>query len=105
MARKLTKKLVNYWNDLFQNNSNKSEDLINLKYILLNGKDTNDSIKLFLELKKDFEDILNERKFKAIAEKNIIDSYDQKKPSLGYSTVKDDVFNHPIKNENYAVSR
>ncbi len=69
-----------------------------MKLILFRDKNTAQSINLFLELKRDFEEELSKRKLEAINENATVDTYFKPKPHLRYTTVKDVVFSHPIQN-------
>lgn len=90
-------RLTNYFNILF-NVKNQNENLQDLKSIIFSDKTTAQSINLFLELKRDFEEELSKRKLEAINENNNVSNYFNKRASLPYTTVKDAVFNQPIQN-------
>ena len=90
-------RLTNYFNILF-NVKNQSENLQDLKIIIFRDKTTAESINLFLELKRDFEEELSKRKLEAINENNNVNSYFNRRANLPYTTVKDAVFNQPIQN-------
>jgi hypothetical protein len=90
-------RIQTYLNILF-NVKGINENLQDLKAILFTDKTTAESINLFLELKRDFEEELSKRKLEAILENNYVDSYFKPKPSLRFTTVKDVVFSEPIKN-------
>jgi len=90
-------RLTNYFNILF-NVKNQSENLQDLKAIIFRDKTTAESINLFLELKRDFEEELSKRKLEAINENNNVSSYFNRRANLPYTTVKDAVFNQPIQN-------
>ena len=90
-------RLTNYFNILF-NVKNQSENLQDLKAIIFRDKTTAESINLFLELKRDFEEELSKRKLEAINENNNVSNYFNRRANLPYTTVKDAVFNQPIQN-------
>jgi hypothetical protein len=90
-------RLTNYWNILTGVKS-QNENLQDLKFIIFRDKSTAESINLFLELKRDFEEELSKRKLEAIQENNSVCSYFNRKANLPYTTVKDAVFNQPIQN-------
>ncbi|MFY7939226.1 MAG: hypothetical protein ACOVOQ_17745 [Flavobacterium sp.] len=90
-------RLTNYWN-ILTGVKNQSEELADLKLILFRDKNTAQSINLFLELKRDFEEELSKRKLQAINENNNVSNYFNRRTSLPYTTVKDTVFSHPIQN-------
>lgn len=90
-------RLTNYFNILF-NVKNQNENLQDLKSIIFSDKTTSQSINLFLELKRDFEEELSKRKLEAINENNNVSSYFNRRANLPYTTVKDAVFNQPIQN-------
>ena len=90
-------RLTNYFNILF-NVKNQSENLQDLKAIIFTDKTTAESINLFLELKRDFEEELSKRKLEAINENNNVTSYFNRRANLPYTTVKDAVYNELIKN-------
>jgi len=90
-------RLTNYWN-ILAGVKNQSQELLDLKLILFRDKNTAQSINLFLELKRDFEEELSKRKLEAINENNNVSNYFNKRASLPYTTVKDAVFSQPIQN-------
>jgi hypothetical protein len=90
-------RLTNYWN-ILTGVKNQNEELADLKIILFRDKTTAQSINLFLELKRDFEEELSKRKLEAIQENNSVCSYFNRRASLPYTTVKDTIFSHPIQN-------
>lgn len=90
-------RLTNYWN-ILTGLKNQEEELTDLKIILFRDKSTAESINLFLELKRDFEEELSKRKLDAINENNNVTSYFNKRANLPYTTVKDAVFQQPIQN-------
>jgi hypothetical protein len=90
-------RLTNYWN-ILTGIKNQNENLQDLKIILFRDKTTAESINLFMELKRDFEEELSKRKLEAINENNNVSNYFNKRASLPYTTVKDVVFSHPIQN-------
>ena len=90
-------RLINYWN-ILTGVKNQSEELQDLKIIIFRDKTTSQSINLFLELKRDFEEELSKRKLEAINENNNVSSYFNRRANLPYTTVKDAVFNQPIQN-------
>ena len=90
-------RLTNYWN-ILTGVKNQSQEISDLKIILFRDKNTAQSINLFLELKRDFEEELSKRKLEAINENATVDTYFNKRASLPYTTVKDVVFSHPIQN-------
>jgi len=90
-------RLTNYWS-ILTGVKNQSQELLDLKLILFRDKNTAQSINLFLELKRDFEEELSKRKLEAINENNNVNNYFNKRASLPYTTVKDVVFSHPIQN-------
>jgi hypothetical protein len=90
-------RLTNYFNILF-NVKNQSQELLDLKLILFRDKNTAQSINLFLELKRDFEEELSKRKLEAINENNNVNNYFNRRANLPYTTVKDTVFQQPIQN-------
>ena len=90
-------RLTNYWN-ILTGVKNQSEELTDLKIILFRDKTTAQSINLFLELKRDFEEELSKRKLEAINENNNVSNYFNSRTSLPYTTVKDAVFQQPIQN-------
>lgn len=90
-------RLTNYLNFL-TGVKNQNENLQDLKIIIFRDKTTAESINLFLELKRDFEEELSKRKLEAINENNNVSSYFNRRANLPYTTVKDAVFNQPISN-------
>lgn len=90
-------RLTNYWN-ILTGLKNQSQELTDLKIILFRDKTTAQSINLFLELKRDFEEELSKRKLEAINENNNVSNYFNKRANLPYTTVKDAVFQQPIQN-------
>lgn len=90
-------RLTNYWN-ILTGLKNQSQEVEDLKIILFRDKTTAQSINLFLELKRDFEEELSKRKLEAINENNNVSSYFNRRASLPYTTVKDTVFQQPIQN-------
>jgi hypothetical protein len=90
-------RLTNYWNILTGVKS-QNEKLQDLKFIIFRDKTTAESINLFLELKRDFEEELSKRKLEAINENNNVSNYFNRRASLPYTTVKDTVFSQPIQN-------
>jgi hypothetical protein len=90
-------RLTTYWNFL-TGVKNQNENLQDLKFIIFRDKTTAESINLFLELKRDFEEELSKRKLEAINENNNVSNYFNRRASLPYTTVKDAVFNQPIQN-------
>ena len=90
-------RLTNYWN-ILTGVKNQSQEVADLKIILFRDKTTAQSINLFLELKRDFEEELSKRKLEAINENNNVSSYFNRRAALPYTTVKDTVFNQPISN-------
>ena len=90
-------RIINYWN-ILTGVKNQSDNLRDLKITLFRDKTTAQSINLFLELKRDFEEELSKRKLEAINENNNVSNYFNKRASLPYTTVKDVVFSHPIQN-------
>jgi hypothetical protein len=90
-------RLTNYWNILTGVKS-QNENLQDLKLILFRDKNTSQSINLFLELKRDFEEELSKRKLEAINENATVDTYFKPKPHLRYTTVNDAVYNELIQN-------
>ena len=90
-------RLTNYWK-ILTGLKNQSEELTDLKIILFRDKTTSQSINLFLELKRDFEEELSKRKLEAINENATVDSYFKPKPRLDYTNVKDPIFSLPIQN-------
>ena len=90
-------RITNYWN-ILTGVKNQSDNLRDLKITLFRDKTTAQSINLFLELKRDFEEELSKRKLEAINENNNVSNYFNKRASLPYTTVKDVVFSHPIQN-------
>lgn len=90
-------RLTNYWN-ILTGVKNQLENLQDLKAIIFTDKTTAESINLFLELKRDFEEELSKRKLEAINENNNVSSYFNRRASLPYTTVKDTVFQQPIQN-------
>jgi hypothetical protein len=93
----MKKRITNYWN-ILAGVKNQSEELADLKIILFRDKTTAQSINLFLELKRDFEEELSKRKLEAINENNNVSNYFNRRASLPYTTVKDTVFQQPIQN-------
>jgi hypothetical protein len=93
----MTKYLKTYWR-FFLNLESQQDNLQSLKSILFADKTTAESINLFLELKRDFEEELSKRKVEAIQENNSVNNYFRSRASLPYTTVKDAVFNEPIQN-------
>jgi hypothetical protein len=89
-------RVTKYFNILFCI-KNQNENLQDLKIIIFRDKTTSQSINLFLQLKKEFEDELTKRKTKAIQENNNVVSYFNRKSNLPYTTVNDAVFNELIK--------
>ncbi len=89
-------RLTNYFNIIF-NVKNHNENLDDLKHIIFNEKTTAQSIALFLDFKRDFEEELSKRKTKAINENNYVDGYFRPRPKLNYTTVKDSIFNEKVK--------
>lgn len=90
-------RLTNYWN-ILTGVKNQSENLQDLKIIIFRDKTTAESINLFLELKRDFEEELSKRKLEAINENNNVSNYFNRRANLPYTTVKDSVYNELIKN-------
>jgi len=90
-------RLTTYWNILTGVKS-QNENLQDLKFIIFRDKTTAESINLFLELKRDFEEELSKRKLEAINENNNVSNYFNRRASLPYTTVKDSVYNELIKN-------
>ena len=90
-------RLTNYWN-ILTGVKNQLENLQDLKAIIFTDKTTAESINLFLELKRDFEEELSKRKLEAINENNNVSSYFNRRANLPYTTVKDTVFQQPIQN-------
>jgi hypothetical protein len=90
-------RLTNYWN-IITGVKNQNEELADLKIILFRDKTTAQSINLFLELKRDFEEELSKRKLEAIQENNNVSNYFNRRAALPYTTVNDAVFSHPIQN-------
>lgn len=90
-------RLTNYWN-ILTGLKNQSQELTDLKIILFRDKTTAQSINLFLELKRDFEEELSKRKLEAINENNNVSNYFNRRANLPYTTVKDTVFQQPIHN-------
>lgn len=90
-------RLTTYWNFLTGVKS-QSEELQDLKIIIFRDKTTAESINLFLELKRDFEEELSKRKLEAIQENNSVCSYFNRRANLPYTTVNDAVYNELIKN-------
>ena len=90
-------RLTNYWN-ILTGVKNQSQEVSDLKIILFRDKTTAQSINLFLELKRDFEEELSKRKLKAINENNNVNNYFNRRANLPYTTVKDTVFQQPIQN-------
>jgi ABC-type uncharacterized transport system substrate-binding protein len=90
-------RLTNYWN-ILTGIKNQNENLQDLKIILFRDKTTAESINLFMELKRDFEEELSKRKLEAINENININDYFNSRASLPYTTVKDAVFQEPIQN-------
>jgi hypothetical protein len=90
-------RIQTYINILF-NVKGINENLQDLKAILFTDKTTAESINLFLELKRDFEEELSKRKLEAILENNNVSNYFNRRVSLPYTTVKDTVFQQPIQN-------
>jgi hypothetical protein len=90
-------RIQTYLNILF-NVKGENENLQDLKAILFTDKTTAESINLFLELKRDFEEELSKRKLEAILENNNVSNYFNRRVSLPYTTVKDTVFQQPIQN-------
>lgn len=90
-------RITNYFNILF-NVKNQSQEVADLKIILFRDKTTAQSINLFLELKRDFEEELSKRKLEAINENNNVSNYFNRRANLPYTTVKDAVFQQPIHN-------
>ena len=90
-------RITNYWN-ILTGVKNQSEELTDLKIILFRDKTTAQSINLFLELKRDFEEELSKRKLEAINENNNVSNYFNRRASLPYTTVKDSVYNELIQN-------
>jgi hypothetical protein len=84
--------------NIFFNVKGINENLQDLKAILFTDKTTAESINLFLELKRDFEEELSKRKLEAINENNNVSNYFNRRVSLPYTTVKDSVFQEPIQN-------
>lgn len=90
-------RLTNYWN-ILTGLKNQSQEVADLKIILFRDKTTEQSINLFLELKRDFEEELSKRKLEAINENNNVSNYFNRRANLPYTTVKDTVFQQPIQN-------
>ena len=90
-------RLTNYWN-ILTGLKNQSQEVADLKIILFRDKTTAQSINLFLELKRDFEEELSKRKLEAINENNNVSNYFNRRANLPYTTVKDTVFQQPIHN-------
>jgi hypothetical protein len=90
-------RITNYWN-ILTGIKNQNENLQDLKIILFRDKTTAESINLFMELKRDFEEELSKRKLEAINENNTVRAYFNSRASLPYTTVKDAVFQEPIQN-------
>lgn len=90
-------RIINYWN-ILTGVKNQSDNLRDLKITLFRDKTTAQSINLFLELKRDFEEELSKRKLEAINENATVDTYFKPKPHLRYTTVNDAVYNELIKN-------
>lgn len=90
-------RLTNYWN-ILTGVKNQLQEVADLKIILFRDKTTAQSINLFLELKRDFEEELSKRKLEAINENNNVSNYFNRRANLPYTTVKDTVFQQPIHN-------
>jgi hypothetical protein len=90
-------RITNYWN-ILTGVKNQSQEVADLKIILFRDKTTAQSINLFLELKRDFEEELSKRKLEAINENNNVSNYFNRRANLPYTTVKDTVFQEPIQN-------
>ena len=90
-------RITNYWN-ILTGVKNQLQEVADLKIILFRDKTTAQSINLFLELKRDFEEELSKRKLEAINENNNVNSYFNRRANLPYTTVKDAVFNQSIQN-------
>jgi hypothetical protein len=89
-------RITKYFNILFCTKS-QNENLQDLKIIIFRDKTTSQSINLFLQLKKEFEDELIKRKTKAIQENTNVVSYFNRKQNLPYTTVNDSVYKELIK--------
>lgn len=90
-------RITNYWN-ILTGVKNQLQEVADLKIILFRDKTTAQSINLFLELKRDFEEELSKRKLEAINENNNVSNYFNRRANLPYTTVKDTVFQQPIHN-------
>ena len=90
-------RITNYWN-ILTGVKNQLQEVADLKIILFRDKTTAQSINLFLELKRDFEEELSKRKLEAINENNNVSNYFNRRANLPYTTVKDTVFQQPIQN-------
>lgn len=90
-------RITNYWN-ILTGLKNQSQEVADLKIILFRDKTTAQSINLFLELKRDFEEELSKRKLEAINENNNVSNYFNRRANLPYTTVRDTVFQQPIQN-------
>jgi hypothetical protein len=89
-------RLLNYWNFL-TGVKTQTETLNDLKVLLFRDKTTQESINLFVLLKNDFEQELQKRHLEALNESTSITSYFNPIKKMTYTTVKDSVYNEPIK--------